>query len=93
MVKVQGSKASEKSQAPGPVERTVLKVPPRQHEPRDVIEISVAAKLAATLRELPEVRKDLVARVRAEIQNGTYVTEEKLEIALDKLMEELLPDL
>ena len=33
----------------------------------------------------PEIRADLVARVRREIAAGTYETEEKWEIALDRL--------
>ena len=36
-----------------------------------------------------EIRADLVARVRREIAAGTYETEEKWEIALDRLMERL----
>ncbi|MBX7103417.1 MAG: flagellar biosynthesis anti-sigma factor FlgM [Gemmataceae bacterium] len=31
------------------------------------------------------IRKDLVERVRSEIAAGTYATQEKLEIALDRL--------
>jgi hypothetical protein len=32
-----------------------------------------------------DVRQELVARVRREIQAGTYDTPEKLELALDRL--------
>ena len=56
----------------------------------DVIEISDVAKLAAKIAELPPVRTELVERVKAEIVAGTYETNEKLDIAVDKLMEELL---
>jgi hypothetical protein len=37
----------------------------------------------------PDVRQDLVARVRQEIQAGTYDTPEKFEAALDRLAERL----
>ncbi len=37
----------------------------------------------------PPVRTELVARVRQEIQIGVYETEEKLEIALRRLLAEL----
>jgi anti-sigma28 factor (negative regulator of flagellin synthesis) len=40
----------------------------------------------------PEVREDLVARVRAEIAKGTYDTPEKLEEALDRLADRLESD-
>jgi len=36
-----------------------------------------------------DVRQDLVARVRREIQAGTYDTPEKLEAALDRLADRL----
>lgn len=36
-----------------------------------------------------DVRQDLVARVRQEIQAGTYDTPEKLEAALDRLADRL----
>ena len=56
----------------------------------DVVEISSAAKLAAKIQEIPDVRTELVERVRNEIAAGTYETPEGLEVAVDKLMEELL---
>jgi hypothetical protein len=34
-------------------------------------------------------RADLVARIRREIAEGTYDTEEKFEIALDRLLDRL----
>jgi len=55
----------------------------------DVVEISTVARLAAQIAELPEVRTELVERVKAEIAAGTYETPERIEIALTRLMEEL----
>ena len=40
----------------------------------------------------PDVRHDLVARVRQEIQAGTYDTQAKMEAALDRLASRLSPD-
>ena len=57
----------------------------------DVVEISTVAKLAAKIHELPEVRTELVERVRAEIQAGTFETPERLDITIERLMEELFP--
>ncbi len=57
----------------------------------DVVEISEAAKLAVQVHNIPEIRTDLVARVKAKIEAGTYETEERLQITVEKLMEELLP--
>ena len=58
----------------------------------DVVEISNAAKLAARVDQIPEVRTELVERVRAEIAAGTYETSEKIEIAANKLLDELFGD-
>jgi len=57
---------------------------------QDVIEISTAAKLAAMVRDIPDVRTDLVARVKAEIEAGQYETPERIERAIDGLMTDLL---
>lgn len=57
---------------------------------QDVIQISTAAKLAAMVRDIPDVRTDLVARVKAEIQAGQYETPERIERAIDGLMADLL---
>jgi len=37
----------------------------------------------------PEIRKELVERVRREIAEGTYETPEKWEAALDRLLERI----
>ncbi len=57
----------------------------------DVVEISSVAKIAAKIHELPDVRTELVERVKDEIATGTYETSERLEIAIDRLMEDLFP--
>jgi negative regulator of flagellin synthesis FlgM len=59
----------------------------------DVVEISTAAMLAAKIHEIPEIRADLVARVKAEIAAGTYETPERLEAAIDGLMADLYPEM
>jgi negative regulator of flagellin synthesis FlgM len=58
---------------------------------KDVVEISNIAKLAAQVQELPDVRADLVARVKAEIAAGNYETPERLDVAISRLMDDLLP--
>ncbi len=56
--------------------------------PADQVDISPAGEAAAQAAE-GDVRADLVARVRSEIANGTYETPEKLDAALDGLLNEL----
>ena len=55
----------------------------------DQIELSDTAKILAKLADLPEVREDLVARVRAEIAEGKYETPEKLDAAIEGLAQDL----
>ena len=55
----------------------------------DVVEISMAAKLAAKVQNVPSIRTDLVARIKAEITSGVYETPQRMEIAVDRLMEDL----
>jgi len=59
----------------------------------DTVEISAAARLAAKVADVPDVRAELVERARTEIAAGTYETPERLEVAVSRLMEELFPDL
>lgn len=56
----------------------------------DVVEISTVAQMCAKIHEMPDVRTDLVERVKAEIAAGTYDTPERIEIAISRLMDDLL---
>ena len=56
---------------------------------QDSVEVSEAARLLAKLAELPDVRQDLVDRVKAEIEAGSYETTKKLETAIESLAEDL----
>jgi hypothetical protein len=51
-----------------------------------------AAWLTHRLAELPEVRRDLVARVRAEIESGSYVGETEYAALLDGLIDDIADD-
>ena len=55
----------------------------------DSVEFSAAAQLLSKLSELPDVRQDLVDRVRSEIAAGTYDTDDKVDALLDELNEDL----
>jgi negative regulator of flagellin synthesis FlgM len=55
----------------------------------DTVEISQQARVAAKLASLPEVRSDLVSRVKGEIQAGTYDTQDKLNTAIDRMLNEM----
>lgn len=56
---------------------------------QDELQISDAGRLVDQARELPDVRQDLVNRIRSQIAAGTYETPEKLGVAMDRLLDEI----
>ena len=56
----------------------------------DQLDISPEADFVAQARELPDIREDRVAAIRTQIQNGTYETADKLDVALSRLMDEFV---
>lgn len=63
--------------------------PNRSAAIQDEVQISDAARLVDQARDVPEIREDLVQRIRAQIAAGTYETPEKLQVALDRLLDEI----
>lgn len=55
----------------------------------DHLDISSEAQFLSQVRDLPEIRADRVAAIRAQIQSGVYETEEKINVALDRLLDEI----
>ena len=56
--------------------------------PRDQVEISPLGQMLDGISRLPEIRHERVEEVRRQIAAGVYETPEKLELALDRLMDE-----
>lgn len=55
----------------------------------DELDISPEADLISRIRDLPDIRADRVASIRAEIESGAYETDAKLDVALDRLLDEI----
>jgi negative regulator of flagellin synthesis FlgM len=55
----------------------------------DQLDISPEADLISQVHDLPEVRADRVAQIKAQIQNGSYDTADKLDMALSRLLDEI----
>jgi len=55
----------------------------------DQLDISPEAELVSRVRDLPDVRTDRVAELRAQIATGVYESEAKLDVALGRLLDEL----
>jgi hypothetical protein len=56
---------------------------------RDELHLSPAASLVEQARSLPDIRQDRVAEVRAAIEQGNYLSEQRLGVALDRLLDEI----
>ena len=55
----------------------------------DQLDLSPAALAASRLAEAPEIRTDLVAQLKAQIADGSYDSPERLDLALDRLLDEI----
>ena len=55
----------------------------------DQLDISPEADFVAQARDLPEIREDRVAALKAQIQSGAYETADKLDVALSRLLDEI----
>lgn len=61
--------------------------------PTDELEISAAGKMLDQISQSPDLRQERLARIKAEIENGTYDTDAKLEAALSQMFNSLGIDL
>lgn len=55
----------------------------------DELDISREADLISRAGDLPDIRADRVADIRAQIASGVYETDAKLEVALGRLLDEI----
>ena len=55
----------------------------------DQLDISREADMVSRARELPDIRADRVAEIRAAIEAGTYETADKIEVAVGRLLDEI----
>lgn len=57
--------------------------------PRDDVEISEAGRLMQELSEPSDLRAERLAQIKEAINDGTYETEEKLQVAIERLLNDL----
>ena len=55
----------------------------------DEVEISEAGRLVDQARAVPEIRQDRVDAIRVQLAEGTYETPEKLDVAVERLLDEI----
>ncbi len=55
----------------------------------DEVDISEAARLVEQVQQMPEMRGDRVEAVRQQIAEGAYETRDKLNVAVERLLDEI----
>jgi negative regulator of flagellin synthesis FlgM len=55
----------------------------------DELHISDSGRIASQLSEIPDIRQDRVNAIRTAIAQGTYDTDAKMSVALDRLLDEI----
>lgn len=55
----------------------------------DRLDISDAGRIADRMAEIPDIRAERVQAIRAAIVDGTYETSDKLNTAVDRLLDEI----
>jgi anti-sigma28 factor (negative regulator of flagellin synthesis) len=71
-----------------PIRKEIATDAPPQAPGADKLELSGMSHLLKTLKS-NDVRADKVAQVKAQIEAGTYETDEKLDAAVDRLLDDL----
>ena len=55
----------------------------------DSVELSHEAEVVGRVQDVPDIRADRIAQIRAEIAAGTYETDQKLDVAVGRLLDEI----
>jgi negative regulator of flagellin synthesis FlgM len=55
----------------------------------DELQLSPAAQMASKLSEIPDIRWDRVNAIKTAIADGTYMTDDKMNVAVDRLLDEI----
>ncbi|MCA9200937.1 MAG: flagellar biosynthesis anti-sigma factor FlgM [Planctomycetales bacterium] len=55
----------------------------------DQVDISPEAQFVSQVHDMPEIRSERVADIRAQIEAGIYETDEKLDVAVGRLLDEI----
>lgn len=56
---------------------------------QDELHISDAAQFVEQVRQMPDIRQERVDQIRSQIAAGAYETDDKLDIALGRLLDEI----
>ena len=55
----------------------------------DQLDISTEAELISRIHDVPDIRSDRVQEIKAQLASGAYETGDKLDIAIERLLDEI----
>ena len=73
-----------------PVQKAIPTDAPKQLPAADRLELSGVSHLLKTLKANGDMRTDKVAEIKAALEAGTYEDDKKLDVAVDRLLDDLL---
>jgi anti-sigma28 factor (negative regulator of flagellin synthesis) len=73
-----------------PIQKAIPTDAPKQLPAADRLELSGVSHLMKTLKANGDVRTDKVAEIKSQIEAGTYENDEKLDAAIDRMLDDLL---
>lgn len=62
---------------------------PTSIDTADELQLSPAAELASKMSEIPDIRWERVNSIKAAIADGSYMSADKLDIAMERLLDEI----
>lgn len=81
--------AAPHAPAPAPAAPPAPQATPTPARQPDEVTLSDVGQLVARVQEMPEIRAEKVAEIRAQLAAGTYDVDGKLDAALNRLLDEL----
>ncbi|QGJ69471.1 Negative regulator of flagellin synthesis FlgM [Planctomycetales bacterium 10988] len=58
--------------------------------PKDEVQLSEMGQMLDGISQIPDIRQERVDQIRQQIAQGTYDTPERLGLALDNLLDEMI---
>ena len=85
-----GSNSPVQKVVNNPVQKSIAADAPKQLPATDRLELSGVSHLLQALKSNSDVRTDKVAAIKAQIESGSYEDDKKLDVAVDRLLDDLL---
>jgi flagellar biosynthesis anti-sigma factor FlgM len=85
-----GSSAPVQRVITAPIEKATESDAPKTPSATDRLELSGASHLLKALKQNNDVRIDKVAEIKAAIASGSYEDDAKMDVAVDRLLDDLL---